>query len=466
MQNSPITIYHRGFLRQITVSRVFHQMARDTFPAIFARPSFSALFWYLLFGTFHDRHSQRLLLPSKLIAMFEGRSPSNTQAERFLSSFSEVLPNGCVFEWSHFDYENKKCRQLEVFCLGDFEEIIAEERMRGWHDSGRVYLDGSSFSAKKQRSFHLQMQREALQGKFLCHHAHFIGNYLNTLSPHLFNRTVCMNLDAAEKIAQTLKPVPRESQTRLLRYIEHNSQPFYHSGTNSVRLFTKPSIANLERNVRKALTRGWTEGDLKHSQLAICAKLWTIREIEEFLMAGGKFWASLSKDIGIEAHDIDNVKPILKKRLYSTCYGMPVERVRWTGRKDLEEANLNPAIINDFIAHPLIQAIFRERQVEMDRIRMARGAYDAYGTWLPIQGTRWARDVMAAVAQSWEMKLIFPVFLLAAKTREFTITLFQHDGFSVNFRRRKDAWKNRLEECVNNKAIELDIHTRLEWEDN
>jgi hypothetical protein len=458
--------YQLKALSQITVSRVFYERARESFPKIFQNPGYTALFWYLLFGTHHDRFTHRLLLSSKLLALFEGRSPVNTQAENFLIGFRYRLPEGSVLQWSHFNYKTDKCRQLIEFSLGDFDEIVSAERMHEWRESGRVYLDGAAYSTKRQIINRRIARREAFNGDFQCDQAQYIGNYLNSLPPHLFNRVVAENLIDAEAEAYALKPESMESQLRLLRFIETNQQPFYHSGKNSVRLFTNPSIANLQRDVRKALTHGWTEGDLRYSQLAICAKLWKMKIIEEFLREGKSFWIELFRDLGVKESEVAKVKDILKKRLYSICYGMTSRKVHRIGAWELYEAGFSPNIIDKFLEHHFIKAIFYYRAIEAERIRKERGAYDAYGNWLPLSKKRWARDIMATVAQSWEMKLIFPVFLMASHTRDFTITLFQHDGFSINFRQRKEEWKKKLEGVVSNKVKELGIYTGLEWKDN
>ena len=42
---------------------------------------------------------------------------------------------------------------------------------------------------------------------------------------------------------------------------------------------------------------------------------------------------------------------------------------------------------------------------------------------------------MAQQAQATELYLLLPVLKLAKSTNDFSITLWQHDGFSVNFYR-------------------------------
>ena len=60
-------------------------------------------------------------------------------------------------------------------------------------------------------------------------------------------------------------------------------------------------------------------------------------------------------------------------------------------------------------------------------------------------------------------ELVYPAFEIADKTEDFTIMLFQHDGFSVFFRPEKERWRERIKEVVDNNAKKLGIPTLLEW---
>jgi hypothetical protein len=73
------------------------------------------------------------------------------------------------------------------------------------------------------------------------------------------------------------------------------------------------------------------------------------------------------------------------------------------------------------------------------------------------------RDILAEVAQALEMKLIYPAFRLARETREFTIVLFQHDGFSLHFVRREEMWLTRIANAIQEEITQHRVETRLEW---
>jgi len=63
------------------------------------------------------------------------------------------------------------------------------------------------------------------------------------------------------------------------------------------------------------------------------------------------------------------------------------------------------------------------------------------------------------------MKLIFPAFALANQTEDFKIMLFQHDGFSVFFRRYDKGWRNKIKVAIDDNAQLLGIPASLEWEE-
>jgi G:T-mismatch repair DNA endonuclease (very short patch repair protein) len=69
-------------------------------------------------------------------------------------------------------------------------------------------------------------------------------------------------------------------------------------------------------------------------------------------------------------------------------------------------------------------------------------------------------------AQSVELYLLLPVVELASTTKDFYITLWQHDGFSVHFTNKSkvDYWIKKIQSVVQSKIDEQGILTHLEWE--
>ena len=215
-------------LRRITVSKVFWEYVHAELPRLNARRGYRELFWYLLFGTWHDRDTHRLLLPSELLCSFEGRNTQNSRAEAFLKRFrEEVIPPDGELIWSGWDPRRGKCRQLIELNFGRLNWLVEAEYKKHWHHLGRVYLDGRSFSTATIRQARREELNEVQPLAAHCFEAECIKTYLNSLSPHLFTHCVTRNYAAAEQVALVLKDPVRSEQLRILRCIESQPQPFF-----------------------------------------------------------------------------------------------------------------------------------------------------------------------------------------------------------------------------------------------
>jgi hypothetical protein len=455
----------RDLLRRITV-KVFWDLVSEELPSLNEGRGYRELFWYLLFGTWHDQDTKRLLLPSDLLCSFEGRSVQNSRAEAFLVRFREnVIPHDGKFVWSR--WRKNKCRQLINLHFGRLRPFVEAEYEMRWHKLGRVYLDGRTFSPATMR-YARRQEFEAVQPhNAYCDEAEFIRSYLNNLPPHLFTKCVRNNYSAARLAALKLRnSAVMAEQLRLLRCIEAQPQPFYgpSSEGNTIRLFTGSSIPNLQRDVRKSLTADWVDVDLRCSQLAICAALWNVEPINNFLQSGENFWTHVLHAIGVPQRNWEVAKREIKPALYSICYGMDLRHVKGTTALRLTKAGLDKHIATRFVNHPLVQALLKAREEALNSIARAGGAMTCFGKRCAVSEVRQPRRIMAEVAQALELKLIYPAFRLAAETQEFSIVLFQHDGFSLHFRRRGEMWLARIAGVIQEEAIQQGIATRLEWE--
>jgi hypothetical protein len=455
----------RDVLGRVTVSKGFWNFVNEVLPSLNEARGYRELFWYLLFGAWHDNDTKRLLLPSKLLCSFEGRSVQNSRADSFLRRFrAAVLPRGGDFRWSR--WREGKCRQLTNLHFGWLQPFVDAEYERRWHKLGRVYLNGRTFSSATIRQARRE-EFEAIQSRqAYCFEAEFIRNYLNNLPPHLFTKCVGRYYSAAHLAALRLQnPAVMVEQLRLLRCIQSQPQPFYEPSSegNTIRLFTGCGIPNLQRDVRKALTADWVDVDLRCSQLAICAALWNVERINTFLRSGENFWTHVLNAIGVPPSEWTLAKREIKQGLYSICYGMELNHVKGTTALRLTKAGLDKHIATRFVNHPLLQALLVAREAALKSIATAGGAMTCFGKWCSISASRQPRHIMAEVAQALELKLIYPAFRLASETPELTITLFQHDGFSVHFRRRPKTWLARIAGAVHEEIERQGIITRLEW---
>ncbi|MEI9897877.1 MAG: hypothetical protein WDN28_29485 [Chthoniobacter sp.] len=238
---------------------------------------------------------------------------------------NDVLPPGSVFQWSRWSARDKKCRQLFAFSLGAFDEIVVNEFQRQWHSQGRVYLNGTAYTSGKLRSLRKVEQEESSRRAGLCDDAREIQESLNSLAPNLFTRAISENFDAASSVASRIpKANVLMEQRRLLRQIHSQPQPFYGASESerTVRLWKSGAIPNLKGDVRRALTRGWEDADLRCSQLAICASLWGLPELQDFLTRGTSFWTYVFDEMDVPTTQRGPVKRAIKDGLYAICYGM------------------------------------------------------------------------------------------------------------------------------------------------
>ncbi|MEI6492601.1 MAG: hypothetical protein WCO94_08640 [Verrucomicrobiota bacterium] len=458
-------------LHRLTVSKPFRELTARTFPALDRNPAYWRFMQYLLFGTFIDEDTGRLIISQKDLAEIEGwtRGMGNYRAIRFLTAFQTEVMTPETFSWTGWR-GGKKCRQVQRFDPpASFQTALDEEWAKTHHDQGRVYFcDGRTFSKKKQRQCRIECRNAAifLQALAPCEEAREILDYLNHLPPNLFSG-ILRNYHAALQVAQALENEnARRQQLRILKAINEQPQPFYAASgnANTDRIFgIGDCLTGLERNVRRALTADWQEGDIKSSQLAICAAAWNVEVVQDFLRDGGSVWKNLFEWFEFDTAEGAKAKPALKDALYSTCYGMRTQYIGGRLGKALEIAGVvrNGSL---FLRNPLIQAMLASRNEATKQILRKSGAKTCFGKWLEL-GKLTPPQILAQIAQAAELKLIYPVVQLAKQTEEFKITLWQHDGFSVHFTRREERWKRKLARVVSEQAEKMGIVTGLEWKD-
>jgi len=259
----------------------------------------------------------------------------------------------------------------------------------------------------------------------------------------------------------------RERELRILRYIECQPQPFYGASSkeNTVRLFSYAHIPQLRREVRKVFTRGWIDADLRCAQLAICARFWNVPSVLQFLYDGRDIWEFLYDELNIPQELRRAAKPALKEALYSLCFGMEEVRIRSLLARNLFKNGVNREYARRFLPIPLIRDVLVAREEALQQVMEDGGAQTCYGKVLQIGGELQPRDILAQVAQSWEMKLIYPAFLLTADNPYCKIMLYQFDGFSTQFTRRPACWSGKIKDAVDARANEFGIPTWLEWDD-
>ena len=403
-------------IRRMTCSMEFYSFLRSRFPVT------SDFQWNLLLFLLFSRER---VFSQGIAAGLAGYKtvPMKFSAIALLKDFNDNIQQ---ITWKDADHLQKKARVIdEVDWTDDVRVELAKEMRREFWNIGRVYLkDGSIFTRKKQLTkmkdeldYIDQMRAENPVARELI-------AYLNHLPPQTF---LPLLNNASTALQGVIKHEDTEQQWKLFKSVMDKAVPFYKQGENTSRIYEiGGGLSNLDRELRKQFTHGWFEADLKNAQLAIAAKLWNISSIEAFLETGKSFWEYLYAELGTT----DEHKDVLKKVLYAHLYGgngdTPwIKGATVTVEEKLAEIGITYA---DFRKLPLIKDLLKARGRKQTEIRNAGGEVDAFGTFI----TGKPHVVAAIVMQSYEMKLLEPIVAEALKKKShgFTITLWQHDGFT------------------------------------
>ena len=449
-------------------------------PGLASKDAFRRMMAYLMFGAFYSEMTGRLVISRPLMAhIISGGDQAerqrylsgNKRVHEFLQAFKrEVLPG---FEWSSYQSEEGQAR--EVITSGfppELEALLEAERTT--LSPERVYFDdGKKPSAAKAREERRAMQQETIATitEAGSDEARNMLSYLNQLPPHRFTKVVRQNFDQAWELALDLQEQrKRQAALNLLRVIREQPQPFYRPSRagRTVRLYPlNESMLLLKKDVRKALTQGWAEYDLRSSQLAIVATTWGIPSARAFLESGKSIWAELNALYELEP--AEETKKAFKTALYSLIFGMSRPHIEGKLTRDFMKLRIRRKGARLF-DHALIQDLLSARERKMREVE-AQGYGDTiFGKRIPVVADEGepertnVRSIMAEQAQAVELALIYPVFELAATSDDFDIVLFQHDGFSVAYTepQARERVEGRLVSVVEAKAEELDVVTGLD----
>lgn len=438
-----------------------------------------AFFDLLCFGTFVDSSSER---PKKVISRPEimraiGLPPATHTRDFVAKRFLDEIVGGKVlgnFRYGEHEVRtfggNDPVKRLARYAIPNFGPFKAalEEEVATFHevdDKDKVHLvSGEPWRPTTPKRLRTYDRADAEAVRSNVPEAQRIIDHLNALPSHLFTKKVKANIGAAVGIAITLDEQHRMDQLTKLHRIASQPQPFYGPSKeqNTVRIFaTNVAIQGLKNVVKYALIDGWTTFDLRSSQLAIVAADWNIPELRDWLSDfNNSIWNELCS-LFPSTPKTDS-KPVLKDAVYSVCYGGGTKRIRNTLVRGL---GLGEAQVQTFLDHRLIAPVLVERRKKMRKIINGGGAVDCFGRRIACKGRQDVRSVMAQLSQAQEMKLLLPAIELAKKRAdEFTIVLWEHDGFSVHFTRkdRIESESQRIIDAVNAECSNRGYPTRLE----
>jgi hypothetical protein len=449
-------------LAQKTASPDFRAWFRRAYPGLERDEAYWRMAEFFLFGTIYDEATGQLRVSRATLAQIAGAQAA-LRGHRFsgralLDRFSrDVAP----IEYSGWRYVDERARTVlnpvfsaEVLTAAQGELLPAQDHPRV------IFASGQTFDRRRQAAI-----REGDRAAALAHldaagcvEARRLLAYMNGLPPHRFARMLRHLPEARAVAAATPQPLIRMRQLSLLRAIQDQPQPFYTLAAKSPRIFSfNESLLRLKREVRKVLTQDWVSFDLRSAQLAICAMEWDVPDVQAFLAAGRSIWDEFYAYFHVE-RDAD-LKDACKRALYALIFGASQLRTE----RAFEEEGRSVAEARRFLAHPLVRAMLAVRKGRIRTIKHDGGAENCFGQWIANDAGN-PRSVLAQLAQARELQLLAPVVELACKTDQFTIMVWLHDGFCVDFRdpTRAALWSDRIVRAVNRQATELGIVTVLE----
>lgn len=469
-----------NYIQPAPVTKGFRERSRKCFPALDEDPAYWRFFSYLIAGDFFDRDSGQLVLSRDVVAdAVRKAGDKNVKAGDFLKRFKKQVMG------DRFDYRDGWVAKVQARLL---EKLVLPEQLKKALEeedfmvsSGKVNLaDGKVFNTKKARLMREGLKAQAMRAIEYAKNleAEEMLRYLNMLPHNLFT-SVWKNKKQVKQAVAALDEGRGKTQIEAyVRSIMREPQPFYRPSAGvGDRIFgIGGNLTNVGAGIRAILVPEWYEADLKNSQLAILARIGEIKEVQSFLAQGENVWAELCRHMGVPPDKYTDGKMALKGCLYPTTYGMSRANLKTTVVKKFDEKGL----VGDprkFLKHWIIKALIKARMELGRRIRAKGGMETCYGRFIERRSSQevfWSENeeevethqIMAIVAQALEMHLIYPAFELAkAHRKDFTITLAQHDGFSVKFHRRAEEWKKRIKKVIQERIDLWEINTTIEWKD-
>ena len=438
-----------------TVSKVFRDILVETFPRLNEREHYWPLLSYLLFPT--QVKDGKILLARDTMAELFGYSsiPSYFNSGRMFRGFAEAVQK---FTWSDFSKVESRARVVEsLIWPKEINKALELERKKLFHEEGRVYLiSGYPFSKKKQNEFMKQEKFEASALTANNKETQLLLAYMNSIPNNLYAYLIKRNggraLDAILNLDSDIG-----HQWSILSSIVDDYNQLYKPSQKTVRIFPfGERIVSLKSEIRRALTHGLIEADLKSSQFAIAATLWDIPSVKQFLSKGGSMWEYLYQ---LGSTDKDK----LKKVLYSLMFGMHYRGIM----AQLEAIGVS---YEDFISLSLIHDLLKARNREINRIKQNNGATTCFGQFLSIKDHD-VKSILAQCCQAMELKLLLPVIELAIENKDrkhgFTIALWQHDGFTLHTKssQQRKYWIEFLSNTVLSTTKANGIITQLCWKE-
>ncbi len=468
------------------------------YPSAVGDPVLWRALQYLLFTGQIAYQAQRLKVDTAILEMIVGvpiygtstRKGAFKSGKQVLEYIRDNMLPG--LQWSGYS-QSKYCRMVVADGIDPALKKIVDQDLSGSisGNSDRVFLDtGEKYSPAKQRHLKVSWLSEAssVSANAASNASAYVLQRLNdgSIRPLGGFTRVLQHSSAMHAAVNIYQPSSssRAGQTNqdyrmylrsVLRRIEDMPLPLYQPSERgrTDRVFElNPSFLSLPSSVRLAGTKpaGWVELDLVSAHLAIGSMLWGVQSVDAILSNRRSIWSAFATQLNV-SHLTTALKDAVKKATYSAMYGMTERNLKVDFTQAMNSAGLK-LTGKDLISTPLMQDILTARKTAFTRIKTAGSIQTPTGISATVgngvnEGSAWS-----TVMNSYELELMKPILEyeeqeLANASKEerqpdFRIMLWQHDGCSVRFDKRKRHHLSKMKAVVDAVAQQHSIPTWLE----
>lgn len=507
-----------------TIMQSYPDLAKSTSEAKFQR----YLFLWLIFGQKDKTTGNPVVSRKSIFSCAKKAHLKLKTAEEGLRIYQKLFPN---FTWSGWFYKEGKariCTELGITETPTWEvinqELITNPNLgiRVWFSNGKIFTPQKKNKEERERELREiweQWQAKVEEVQPRTTEQQELQEYLNNLKPNQLLYRINNNFDLAWQTAQNIpNPSSRIHNLELLTRIWENRQIWsifnksiqYRCTENSMRLFSVgETLLGLSKDVRKALCAGWIELDLVSAQTAICAAVWEVKEVIDFLAANQSIWDYLAQHLeplleqlmgqSIEAN---NLKKLLKNMWYAVLFGASIpSKKKKTKAQENKTPQNNYSIIqtledwwNNLQSQPLseeaiaqilktyksidlVKVMLKARRTRLKQFKQP----DKTHKLVDINGVTWTKSLkqgytlLPIEAQSYEFYLMTKVVFDYFKSLSHaSIQLWQHDGVTISIKNNnhleqvKTKLNKKLEQVLKEleteKKINYKIITAIEWE--
>jgi hypothetical protein len=437
-------------------------------PKVRANKAYRFALHYLLIERDFMNDQGLLLIPDYKIAVWCGTQGieqyinGNFNSGAFLKALkTDVLPDLVTSDYYGPSKEDKgQCRSVSNDGLHDLVEHVLDDFDEKERYDLLSMMRWNRANAKANRD---QLIAEALVQEWPYEQQAKVAHYLHTLPFGLFTKQIPDHIQEASnyiKHAPDMDSQERRKQYRILRRIEDCPQPVYRPGQSmrNARLFAFDSLCDVERHVRRILCRGWHEVDLASCYPAIAARIWHIEQIQTMLERGDDVWDAIASELGIVESERESKRDVVKEVGCRLLCGGHIDKTN----EVLAKHGINGLVDDSITLKTIVKAV---REVK-GHVRAEGGTLTPLG-WIacPSRKDQAVRSHLSNVLAAYELALIAPCFEVAERSRDFTITICQHDGFSIKLRQENRAKQvlDRLNDAVAPVARSYGIVTHLEY---